>query len=135
MSRLTVFLARFIGLFTVVLIVALLMRGSELVETAVSDRPVMLVYAIISLATGLAIILGHNVWSGGALPVVVTFVGWLILAKGLMLLFVTPDAIKQLFDHMQYGEHYYLYLTPSLVIGLYLTWAGFTAPSPNAGLE
>jgi uncharacterized membrane protein len=135
MSRLTVFLARFIGLFTVLLVAALLVRGSTMVETAVADAPVMLVYAIISLATGLAIILGHNVWSGGPLPVVVTLVGWLILAKGLMLLFVTPDALKQLFDRMQYGEHYYLYLTPSLVIGLYLTWAGFTAPSPNARLE
>ena len=133
MSRLTVFLARFIGLFTVVLVVALLVRGSATVEAAVADAPVMLVYAIISLAAGVAMILGHNVWSGGALPVVVTLVGWLILAKGIMLLFVTPEALKQIFDHMQYGEHYYLYLAPSLVVGLYLTWAGFTAPSPNAG--
>ena len=132
MSRLTVFLARFIGLFTVVLMVALLVRGSATVEAAVADGPVMLVYALISLATGVAMILGHNVWSGGALPVVVTLVGWLILAKGLMLLLVTPDALQQIFDHMHYGEHYYLYLAPSLVIGLYLTWAGFTAPSPNA---
>jgi len=133
MSRLTVFLARFIGLFTVVLVVAFLVRGSAGVEAAVADGPVMLVYAIISLATGVAMILGHNVWSGGALPVVVTLVGWLILAKGLMLLFVTPDAWQQIFDLMHYGEHYYLYLVPSLVVGLYLTWAGFTAPSPNAG--
>jgi len=133
MSRLTVFLARFIGLFTVLLMVALVVRGSATVETAVADAPVMLDYAIISLATGVAMILGHNVWSGGALPVVVTLVGWLILAKGLMLLFVTPDALQQIFDHMHYGEHYYLYLAPSLVVGLYLTWAGFTAPSPNAG--
>ena len=133
MSRLTVFLARFIGLFTVVLVVAFLVRGSAGVEAAVADGPVMLVYAIISLATGVAMILGHNVWSGGALPVVVTLVGWLILAKGLMLLFVTPDALQQIFDHMHYGEHYYLYLAPSLVVGLYLTSAGFTAPSPNAG--
>ena len=132
MSRLTVFLARFIGLFTVVLMVALLVRGSATVAAAVADAPVMLVYAIISLAAGVAMILGHNVWSGGALPVVVTLVGWLILAKGLMLLLVTPDALQQIFDHMQYGEHYYLYLAPSLVLGLYLTWAGFTAPSPNA---
>ncbi len=132
MSRLTVFLARFIGLFTVVLMVALLVRGSATVEAAVADGPVMLVYALISLATGVAMILGHNVWSGGALPVVVTLVGWLILAKGLMLLLVTPDALQQIFDHMHYGEHYYLYLAPWLVIGLYLTWAGFTAPSPNA---
>jgi hypothetical protein len=135
MSRLTVFLARFIGLFTVLLVVALLVRGSASVAATVADGQVMLVYAIISFAVGLAMILGHNVWSGGVLPVVVTSVGWLILAKGLMLLSITPDALKQLFDHMQYGEHYYLYLTPSLVIGLYLTWAGFTAPSPNARIE
>ena len=133
MSRLTVFLARFIGLFTVLLVAALLLAGSAMVEAALADGPVMLVYAIISLAAGLAMILGHNVWSGGALPVVVTLVGWLILAKGLMLLFVTPEAMRQLFGHMQYGAHYHLYLTPSLLVGLYLTWAGFTAPSPNAG--
>jgi len=132
MSRLTVFLARFIGLFTVLLVVALLVRGSAMVAIAVADEHVMLVYAIISLAAGLAMILGHNVWSRGALPVVVTLVGWLILAKGLMLLFVSSDALRQSFDRMHYGEHYYLYLAPSLAIGLYLTWAGFTAPSPNA---
>ena len=131
MSRLTVFLARFIGLFTVLLVAALLVRGSAVVAAAVADGPVMLVYAIISLALGVAMILGHNVWSGGALPVVVTLVGWLILGKGLILLLVTPEALKQIFDHMQYGEHYLLYLAPSLVIGLYLTWAGFTAPSPE----
>ena len=129
MSRLTVFLARFIGLFTVLLIAALLLRGSATVETAIADRPLMLSYGIISLASGLAMILGHNVWSGGSLPVVVTLVGWLIFAKGLLLLFLTPEVLTRLFERMQYGDHIYLYLAPSLVIGLYLTWAGFTAPT------
>jgi hypothetical protein len=124
MSRLTVFLARFIGLFTVLLVAALLVRGNAIVETAVADGPLMFTYAIISLATGLAIILGHNVWSGGVLPVVVTVVGWLILAKGLLLLFLKPEMLT-----MQYSEHYYLYIAPALVIGLYLSWAGFTTPT------
>jgi hypothetical protein len=127
MSRLTVFLARLIGFFTVLLIGALLLRGSAMVQTAIADKPLMFTYAIISLALGLAMILAHNVWSGGALPVVVTLVGWLIFAKGLLLLFLTPEALTQLFERMQYGEHMYLYVAPSLVIGLYLTWAGFTA--------
>ncbi len=127
MSRLTVFLARFIGLFTVLLVLGFAVRGSATIEAAVADAPVMLVYTIVSLAAGLAVILGHNVWSGGALPVVVTLVGWLMLAKGLTLLLITPDTMKQLLGGMHYGEHYYLYLTPALVIGLYLTWAGFTA--------
>jgi hypothetical protein len=129
MSRLTVFLARAIGLFTVVLVAALLVHGSAIIEASIADGPVMLVYAIISLAMGIAMVLGHNVWSGGALPVVVTLVGWLILAKGLLLLFFSPDVVSQMFEQMRYTEHYYLYLAPALVIGLYLTWAGFAAAS------
>jgi len=127
MSRLTVFLARAIGLFTVVLVVALLVRGSAIIQASVADGPVMLVYATISLAMGIAMALGHNVWTGGALPVVVTLIGWLSLAKGVLLLFLAPDAGSQMFAQTRYAEHYYLYLAPTLVIGLYLTWAGFTA--------
>ena len=82
----------------------------------------MLSYAII----GLAMVLGHNVWSGGALPVIVTLVGWLILAKGLLLLCLTPQALIGLLERVHYGEHIYTYVLPSLVFGLYLTWAGFT---------
>ncbi len=128
MFRLTIYLARFIGLFTVLLVVGLLVRGSATVEAAVADGSVMLVYAIVSLAVGLAIILGHNVWSGGALPVVITVVGWLMLVKGLVLLLVTPETMTQLFGGMHYAEHYFFYLLPALGLGLYLTWAGFTAP-------
>jgi hypothetical protein len=129
MSRLTVFLARFIGLFTILLVTAFLVRGSASIETTVADGPVMLTYAIISLALGVAMILGHNVWSGGALPVVVTLVGWLIFAKGLLLLLLTPEGLSRLFGQMHYGANYYLYLAPAFVIGLYLTWGSFTAPT------
>ena len=129
MSRLTVYLARLIGLFTVLLIASLLLHGGAMVESTIADKPLMFTYAIISIASGLALILGHNVWSGGALPVVVTLVGWLILAKGLVLLYLAPEALSGMYGRMQYNEHFYLYLTPSLVLGLYLTWAGFSAPA------
>jgi hypothetical protein len=43
-------------------------------------------------------------------------------------LFVPAEALTRLFGRMQYGEHMYLYVAPSLVIGLYLTWAGLTTP-------
>ena len=137
MSRLTVFLARFIGLSTVLITVSFLVHGSAMIRTTVADGPVMLSYAIISLAAGVAMIIGHNVWSGGALPVVVTLFGWLIFAKGLLLLFLTPEALTGFFERMQYGQHLYLYLAPALVIGVYLTWAGFvTQPQRrNAGLS
>ena len=97
MSRLTVFLARLLGLFTVLVVLALLFRGSAIVAMAIPNQPVMLTYAIISLAIGLAMVLGHNVWSNGLLPAVVTLVGWLILAKGLLLLFLTPEMLTGFF--------------------------------------
>jgi hypothetical protein len=133
MSQLTVFLARLIGLFTILLVGVLLIRGSTIIEAAAADGPLMFTYAIISLALGLAIILGHNVWSGGALPVIVTVVGWLIFAKGLLLLCLTPEGLNDAIQRMHYGDHMFLYLAPSFVIGLYLTWAGFTT-STSRGL-
>jgi len=73
----------------------------------------MLVYAIFSLAAGLAIILGHSVWSGGALPVIVTLVGWLIFAKGVVvLLLVKPETFIVPLERMNYSEHYALYIAP-----------------------
>ena len=127
MSPLTVFLARLIGLFTVLLVIVFLVRGSAMIGVTVAGGPIMLIYGIMSLAIGIAMILGHNVWSGGALPVVVTLVGWLIFAKGLLLLFLKTEALSGLLVGMNYGAHYYLYLAPAFVIGLYLTWAGFTS--------
>src|SRR5262249_40821998 len=110
MSRLTIYLARLIGLSAVLLVAALLVRGSALIIATVADGPVMLVYAIFSLAAGLAIILGHNVWSGGTLPVIVTLVGWLIFAKGLMLMLVTPQTLSPLLERMQQHYHYPVYI-------------------------
>ena len=52
MPTLTIYLARLIGLSTVLLVAALLMRGNALIIATVSDGPVMLVYAIFSLAAG-----------------------------------------------------------------------------------
>jgi hypothetical protein len=128
MSRLTVFLARSIGLFTLLVVVGFLIRGGAVIETTAADTPVMISYAIISLAMGVAMVVGHNVWSGGALPVIVTLAGWLILAKGIFLLAFSPEAFSGMMHRMRYAEHYSLYLAPAFVLGLYLTWAGFTVP-------
>jgi hypothetical protein len=128
MSRLTVFLARSLGLFTLLVVVGFVIRGSSAIETTAADTPVMISYAIISLAIGVAMVIGHNVWSGGALPVIVTLAGWLILTKGIFLLVFSPEVFSGMVHRMRYGEHYSLYLAPAFILGLYLTWAGFTVP-------
>ena len=52
MSTLTIYLARLIGLSAVLLVAALLVRGNALIMATVADSPIMLVYAIFSLAAG-----------------------------------------------------------------------------------
>jgi hypothetical protein len=127
MPQLTIFLARLLGLFTILVVAAMMVRGSALVEPALANQPALMIYGITSLGLGLAMVLGHNVWSGGALPVVVTLVGWLILAKGIVLLLIAPDAVARAYAQMHYAERFNLYLVPSLILGVYLAWAGFTA--------
>ena len=131
MSKLTIFLARTIGLFMVLLVAGFLVRGGTAIEATIEDEGVMISYAIISLAMGVAMVIGHNVWSGGALPVVVTLVGWLVLAKGFLLLVLAPDEMSAMVQRMGYAEHYRLLLMPALVLGLYLTWGGFTSQATH----
>jgi hypothetical protein len=101
-----------------------------LIMATVANGPVLLVYTVFSLAAGLAIILGYNVWFGGTLSVVVTLAGWLIFAKGLVLLLVAPERWAVLLERMQYSHHYSLYFVPALIVGAHLTYAGFLAQSP-----
>jgi hypothetical protein len=61
--------------------------------------------------------------------VVVTLFGWLILAKGLLLLLLSPEALTGMMQQIRYEDHFRWFLAPALVMGFYLTWAGFTAPA------
>jgi hypothetical protein len=131
MPRQTVLLARGIGIFMVLLIAAFMLRGMPMVTAAISSDSAILVYGIISLGFGVAMIVCHNVWTGGLLAVVVTLLGWLIFLKGLGLLLLPPETLSRLIAGMHYGEHFYLYLAPSLAIDAFLTWAGFTTPLPD----
>ncbi len=124
----TIFLSRLIGLFLIVVCLAMLMQKQTMVEIAdaiLADRPLMLVLGLIALVAGLAIVLLHNVWSGGALPVVVTLCGWVILMRGVLLLFVPPDVMLRLWSVLRFDEWLYVYAGLVMALGLYLTYAGF----------
>jgi uncharacterized membrane protein len=128
MSARTIFLARLIGLFALVQSAAMFIHKEPMVETAtglVRDRPLLLLLGLLALAAGLAMVLSHNVWSGGALPAVVTLIGWIILVRGAVLLLLSPDAVARLFDAFRFADLFYLYAAIALLLGLYLTWAGF----------
>ena len=89
MSPTTIFLGRLFGLYLVAISVGMLANRRRTLATLdemARSGPWMLFSGVVATAAGLAVVLGHNVWSGGALPVVVTLVGWAALLKGVTLL-------------------------------------------------
>jgi len=130
MLPLTIFLAKLLGLYCIILAVTMMARKTSAVATMkglVANPPLLLFIELIGLAAGLAIVIGHNIWSGGALPVVVTLLGWLMLIRGVGLLMLSPEGVAKLFDTLRYEELFYVYMGVALVLGLYLAYAGFSA--------
>jgi len=133
MSPRTLFLSKLIGLYCILAALSMMTRRQATLETvtALLQNPsMMLILGVITLAAGLAMVLAHNIWSGGALAVVVTLVGWITLIKSLFFLFLPPQMEPEFFlRQLHYRELFYFYGTVSLVLGAYLTYGGFTSRS------
>jgi hypothetical protein len=96
----------------------------EVVTALLHNAPLLFSVGVITVIPGLAMVLGHNVWSGGAMPVIVTLVGWTTLIKGALLLFLSPETESSLFlDALHYQQLFYLYTCVALLLGVYLTVA------------
>jgi hypothetical protein len=133
MASRTTFLARLIGLYCLLAGLAMVARGALTIETVTAvlhDGPLLFFIGVVLLAAGLAIVLAHNVWSGGALPVVVTLIGWATLLKGWAFILLPPPTLADFYlGQLHYAQLYYLLAAFSVVIGLYLTIAGFRTPA------
>jgi hypothetical protein len=125
MSSLTAFLSRLIGLYLLLFSLSMFVHKQATVEVMtalVNNPPLLFMVGIILCPLGLAMILGHNVWSGGARPVIVTLIGWATLLKGLLCLFVPPAMAPAFFlGGLHYASLYYLYAYIALALGLYLS--------------
>ncbi len=106
-------LGRLLGaLFTIVSVIWLMADKQATVSmlpTLLGDRPVVMVLAFISLAAGLAIVLGHNIWSGGLLPILVTLIGWLMVIRGVLFLFLSNEDFRKIMAVMHFGRFLPLY--------------------------
>jgi hypothetical protein len=72
LSVLTIYLAKLLGLYCVIVSLALSLNRKSTITTVnewMRNPPLMMLTGVITLAMGLALVIGHNVWSGGALPV------------------------------------------------------------------
>jgi hypothetical protein len=82
---------------------------------------------MLGTAAGMAIVLAHQMWSGGPLPVVVTLLGWVILIRGVVLLLLPPPATVRLVEWFRFDEFFYPYLGFAAGLGVYLAVHGSLA--------
>jgi hypothetical protein len=129
MSARTSYLSRLIGIYCILVSIAMALNKQATIQTVlalVNDGPLMFVFGLILVAAGLAMILSHNTWTVGALPVIVTLVGWLTLVKGLLFLFLPPPAAAGIFVWGNaYQQYFYLDAAAAFILGAYLTYNGY----------
>jgi hypothetical protein len=130
MSPVTIYLGRLTGLFLLIAALAMFLDRDSVIEMAtalIDDRALLLIVGLIALGIGLAIVVGHNVWSKGLFPLVITLFGWSQLLRGLALLLLPAETQVAFFQVMRLEDFFYIYAGIPLVLGAYLTYAGFTA--------
>jgi uncharacterized membrane protein len=132
MSPRTAFLGKLIGLYCILVALAMLSRKQatmDVIKAMLHNPPLLLALGGITVVAGLAMVLSHNIWSGGGLQLIVTLAGWIALIKGSLLLFLSPEQESSLFlDALHLDQFFYLYLGGTLLLGIYLTYA---ASRPN----
>ncbi len=127
MSPLTRYVSRLLGVFLLVMAVSEWTQPGLLtvIAPAMLDQPGLLwVSGMLTFVAGLAIVLGHNVWSDPA-AAVVSLLGWIMTIKGAALLLVPAAGWTVLLGALHYPSHSGVYTIIPAVAGAYLTYAGF----------
>ncbi len=136
--RRTVFLSRLMGLALVAFAITMFINMASVIaiETAIVDNDALLRAAgLVLLIVGLAIVLGHNLWRGGLLALVVTILGWLTVLRGLFALWAPHDLVARLVEKSRYEEWFFWYAGVVLVVGAYLAIFGFLRSAKVPGRD
>lgn len=125
---LTFFIAQLFGLLILVLSVSMFFHKKlmlEILDDFIRDKALLYTGGILSLSAGLILVLSHNIWSGGWLPVVVTLLGWTMLLRGVLAVNLSSKTYEKLYHSFDMERYYYHTSALMLVLALYLTFAGF----------
>lgn len=129
MAPRTAFLCRLIGVYCLIISLSMIVHKAamiELVAGLAAAPPLLFIAGTFTLLGGVALVAGHNVWTG-APAVVVTLVGWVLLVRGIVLVFISPDGAVAIYEMLRFPQFYYLYAAAPLVLGAYLAYEGYRA--------
>lgn len=124
---LSIFLAKVLGLYLVILGMWLLMRcrnAEAEIQGMMSSSGVLTLGAILGLIFGLLIVVSHNIWHLNW-EVIITVIGWMALIKALFILFFM-DKAKRFFNWwIQHRKVMMITYIITLLLGLCLLYHGF----------
>jgi hypothetical protein len=129
--ELSMFLAKLLGVYLLIIAIDMFLRRKEL-ESAVKDfassRGMLAFSGSTSLFVGLAIVIAHPVymwnWQG-----LITLLGYLLVVRGILRL-AFPSCLQKTVVPCFHGR-YWLICLILLVIGAYLTYMGFVCMNPD----
>ena len=124
----TIFLGRLLGLYLVAISLGMLVNRRRTLATLdemARSGPWMLFSGMVAIAAGLAVVLAHNLWTGGALAIAVTIVGWAALLKGVALLLVPAERMAEAYKGVAFERFFHVWMVAVLALGLWITWAAF----------
>ncbi|WP_173935099.1 hypothetical protein [Chelativorans sp. Marseille-P2723] len=130
MSSTTIFLGKLLGLYFIAVSLGMLVsreRTLLALDEMARNGPWMLFSGMVATAVGLSIILGHGVWSGGALAVAINLAGWGALIKGIALLAIPHQRMADAYQAMGLVRFFYGWMVIILALGLWMTLLSFSA--------
>lgn len=124
---LTLYLAKLLGSIMLVLALWMAARKPQVlaIMRGLAADPVSIFWiGVLRVSMGLALMIGHDVWSGGLLPILITLIGWTTFLRGALMLFAA-EKVPAIYEAMGFEKHYGAYVGGSFLLGLYLSIAGY----------
>lgn len=122
----SIFLAKFIGLYCVIIGLVMLIKQKFLhfmIKDVGRSHFNMFIVALITLLFGIPLIICHNVWVKDW-PVVITVFGWLCFIAGIVR-FLFAEAIMNICANKNFKVMIIVGGIFSIIIGLFLCYYGF----------
>lgn len=124
---LSIFLAKAIGIYYIVVSIAFLINKTRLrglIIDTMNNPAFLFLSGFMALIIGILLVVSHNLWVEDW-RVIITIIGWLALLKGITIIFFPAPLIKLSKKWMQNDAAYYPTFLFVLLLGVLLLYFGY----------
>jgi len=124
----TIFIAQFMGIFMLGAGLSMLFqRGmvKDILDEVFGSRAITYLLGMLEFIGSLLLLLSHNIWTGGPLPVLVTVLSWILFIEGGFYLSASKKTIGELRKVITKDSFYIPLSVFYLVIAFYFIYSAF----------